>query len=167
MKKLIKLENDFYIVDDSEIKELDYVMPFLLDDIPEVHYKKITHSTKQLDGVIKIDIKEIEEIICGYSIENLTSNCAVNYSHSLYQFAKDRFKDGFNAHKELTKNKLYTKEDLMQFVDYMYESKTAHRYKDGIGDFSVFRTLMSHYVRHLEKSEWSIEIDENNKFKLL
>lgn len=111
MKKLIKLENDFYIVDDSiAINRSDYVVhqnevvyvvsEYDNDEISNLNIwlknendnyascsdncLKITHSTKQLNGVIKLDIKEIEEIICGYSIENLTSNYTVNYSHSLY-----------------------------------------------------------------------------------
>lgn len=109
MKKLIKLKEHFYIVDDSVIEKKDWVyiwmsrthsesfsrtgkigmcsyvqkengwVNVLLEEnnekIEACEYDstclKITHSTKELEGVILLNTSDIEEVVYGYSIEKM------------------------------------------------------------------------------------------------
>lgn len=94
--------------------------------------KKITHSTQPLDRkclscngedeciecitLLKpLSLAEVEEAIYGYSVEKM----ALEYDGRMkldVEFIRAAFKGGFNKHKELTKDKLFTIEDIFDFA---------------------------------------------------
>jgi hypothetical protein len=92
-KKLILLDNEYYVIDDSEIKEGDSI--YTKEHLPNMphtsiskcidfkkfytlgepkKWKKITHSTKELSNVILLNKNDIEEVIYGYNVEKLDLN---------------------------------------------------------------------------------------------
>jgi hypothetical protein len=101
MKKLIKLSDNHYIVvDDSEIKEGEWYLTFMNNEIvgeprrcEDSSYsfgncKKITHSTQPLESSISSDshdakgfvfiepilLSDVEEAIKGYSVEDIADS---------------------------------------------------------------------------------------------
>ena len=147
MQTLIKLsETHYIIVDDSEIKEGDFYFDnsvFKNDIIMgrglyQMKYpnwgkegqgncKKITHSTKPLERIkigmtyeeegwykIKsIPLTDVKEAIYGYSWKTEFEKAYLTYGAEQYSFYL-----GFNAHKELVKDKLFTIEDMMKGIQF-------------------------------------------------
>jgi hypothetical protein len=200
---LIKLNDQHYIVvDDSEIKEGDWVCniqrPYIkqCQDIDVDYYnkrndvfKKITHSTEPLEykygsqkhgfnmGVMSSDIKlvydqikpldlsEVEELINGYSVEKMSYEATKKQLIRIFsgESAEDIDDDiqkrryyyelGFNAHKELVKDKLFTVENIEQA---MIEGLTIEQFWE-----KCCKSL-------LPKTEWLIkEITPEGKIILL
>lgn len=163
MKKLVKLKDHYYVVDDSEIKEGDFcitdntiiqmnnrVAVILANQQKEKYgtksFFKITHSTTPLNGVILLSHSEIEELVNGYSVEEMAEQAITNNP-------KDWIK-GFKAHESLVKDKLFTIENMREAF---FDMKYPHDEVD-------FQHLLQ---RKGYKTEWDIEIDENNKITLI
>lgn len=116
--------------------------------------RKITHSTQPLEGentnwefgwdkIKPLNISEVEEVINGYSLKKISTGMF--------------FDKGFNAHKELTKDKMFTLED-MQKVIRLARVQSYGGFNNSIE--SIIQSL-------LPKTEWDIEFDEQGKIKLL
>lgn len=102
-----------------------------------------------------------------YEIEKLFYHhadiCQFEEGDSEYLLDLDEFKNIYSKIKfhaimpEIPKGssieKKFTEEDLVGFVDYMYSHRTAHKYKDGYGDFRVFSDLMKSYIQSLNQSK--------------
>lgn len=134
MNKMIKLSEEHYIiVDDSEIKEGDWsYFPFnkeisIASEEKGIHpdSKRITHSTQPLNkdfndwfDVQIITLSEIQELIYGYSVEKMAEKwLSLNYGDVLCGYAMmDGYMEGFKAHKELVKDKLFTNIWYMFYV---------------------------------------------------
>ena len=184
--KLIKLTGNHYIiVDDSEIKEGDYmwrhgeypilVTPNFWWDFG-VKYRKITHSTEPLDkdihgfkywtkDIIPLSLSEVEELIYGYSVEKMAEkykqigiDAGEPFKQS--QLEKIAFIKGFNAHKELVKDKLFTVGDMDTALIKM--ALCAARLGEGCLNKKneIIESL-------LPKTEWEVEFDEQGKLKLV
>lgn len=129
--KLIKLsETHYIIVDDSEIK-VGYVfnskgisqreeMSGYSDDYINRYWQKITHSTPigglsaMLEaGVKELSLSEVEEAINGYSVEEMADELISSSDNVDVKLVKEVWKAGFNTHKELVKDKLFTIEDVL------------------------------------------------------
>lgn len=156
MQKLIKLSEIHYIVvDDSEIKEGDWYynnkVLFLSDQVfddgnnPNQNKanKKITHSTQPLEskfssiiyrGYDHISLSEVEEAINGYSVEKLAES-ANGYSvygmpiGEKYLAFNEGYQSGFNAHKELVKDKLFTEQDLREAISLAWTIELPQSFK--------------------------------------
>lgn len=108
--------------------------------------KKITHSTQPLDRkcsscngedeciecitLLKpLSLAEVEEAIYGYSVEKMADNCTneilPNSSHKVTGAFSAGYEYGFNAHKHLTKDKLFTIEDLRRSIKYARQLNAA------------------------------------------
>lgn len=129
MNKLIKIKENYYVIDDSEIKKDDWYLntssnTFHKSSGTEVFdYRKgyqvnfkITHSTQEGIGE-QLNLNDIEELVNGYSVENLaeSSNGYALYGKPLgekYLAFKEGFLSGFEKQKELSKDKLFTVEDI-------------------------------------------------------
>jgi hypothetical protein len=147
--------------------------------------KKITHSTLPLENVgfiiskeeeivpslcfynIKpLFLSEVEEVINGYNVQTMADEATneVREENADYIFKdvyKEFYKDGFNAHKELAKDKLFTIEKAIEILE-----------KETYGQGSVNRDeykarVISKLQSLLPKTEWNVEFDENGKLKLL
>ena len=131
MNKLIKIKENYYVIDDSDIKEGDKSL-LILDDFEPIiliHFenvekdykgKRITHSTQEGIGE-QLNLNDIEELVNGYSIREMAEIDAHLVWNDETTFENEQrelnghiigFIEGFKAHKELSKDKLFTIEDM-------------------------------------------------------
>ncbi len=200
--KIVRLsENHYVFATDSEIKKGDVVCEKLLTDkyelltiqtLNDIDFEtqlKITHSTQPLEPSIKSDkhdnpkefvlikplsLSEVEEAIYGYSVEKMAERLYSRViSENEYDF-KRGFEIGFNVHKELVKDKLFTVEDMINAfvagtnsgVNYEslvdYDSGNSEEAEDfAKSEFEEFKKSL------LPKTEWDAEIDEQGNLKLI
>lgn len=185
-QKLIKLnESHYIIVDDSEKTEGCFVYNHIVEKVMRVtkeimpHGQKITHSTQPLEAPVAINgfgnydfisLSEVEELINGYSVDyrledfehernkvysetgSLTACTILDRGISL----------GFNAHKELVKDRLFT-------VDQAYSIwKAGQEYWKTSGASITFEELVERRKESLlPKTEWEVTFDEQGKLKLI
>ena len=190
MKKLIKLSEEHYIVvDDSEIKENDWyyypshkvgagIKQFNIKEhfkeepcitLANLKAKKITHSTLPLSdkphyaeyGMLALS--ECEELTQGYSIDRIYADYCENYPYEDY-LVFGLFEDGFKAHQKLVKDKLFAVEDIEKAVE-LARKKDEYKFDGKPTDY--IHTEIEIIQSLLPKTEWRIEIDENNKMKLV
>lgn len=145
--------------------------------------RRITHSTQPLEGnhtenvcwdcrgkitdkgvcfcnneVKNISLSEVEEAIYGYSVEKM----AENYSKEgcWPGVRKKSYIEGFNAHKELVKDKLFTVEDMKKAISlaWNYGQKSENNLTDSMD--VIIQSL-------LPPTEWKVTFDEQGKLKLI
>lgn len=169
--KLIKLSDTHYVVvDDSEIKEGDFVIDKhkniyqqLTDKVFEqfTGSKKISHSTQPLgigwqQEVIELSLSEVEEIIYRGSAENMAQRWATSVttrSTDYWRTLVEGYVEGFNAHRELVKDKLFTVNDLRKAIASAWSSDN--------------KTMGEIIQSLLPKTEWDIKFNEQGKIVLL
>ena len=186
MKKLIKLSDIHYIiVDDSKIKKGDFVYQqnfertnnqilkiesdfqarIANDNNGSFTKRKITHSTQPellgegwMQSVIPLLLSEAEELIYGYNVEKIAENLWLNPNSQLT--SKNSFIQGFKAHQELVKDKLFTTQPLEHLLNLLTYDDSDKKKK--IND-------CKEYIRDLllPKTEWNIEINEQGKLELV
>lgn len=177
MNKLIKLSDEHYIVvDDSEINEGDWVIELLNKVIFQLKvdgnnysdstFKKIIHSTKPLgvgwqQEVIELSLSEIEEAIQGYSVEKMAEEY-VNDESYLPVHREENYRsyiNGFKAHQELVKDKLFT-----AITVELIAAELILKYRLGkIKEAEDVENIINSY---LPKTEWDVEFVDG-KIKLL
>lgn len=179
--KLIKLnEEDYIIVDDSEIKEKAFfinehnqisVCVKALEEFLKTNkspIKKITHSNKPLEDVIiankyegkgwinikPLSLSEIEELLFGYSVEKMANS----HCEEQYRLGNDAnynsFIEGFNAHKELVKDKLFTVDDMFKVFKHgiLFNQETVSNCKEAV------ETEFDLLIKSLQQpTEWNVE----------
>ena len=129
MNKLIKIKENYYVIDDSDIKEDDYYLVLeegeyvLYNLVSETNGKnplKVTHSTQEGIGE-QLNLNDIEELVNGYSIREMAEKDAHLVWNDETTFENEQrelnghiigFIEGFKAHKELSKDKLFTIDDM-------------------------------------------------------
>lgn len=178
--KLIKLSDTHYIVvDNSEIKES--FDGYCLDDERNIRHgrsdlhtlslsKKITYSTQPellgngwMQSVKPLLLSEVEEAINGYStyelFKKVDGTCEKGeYEHWL-------FEQGFNAHKELVKDKLFTVEDIVNAYELGIEDSENVRLFGKKDVIAKFRDTIEKSLLH--QTEWEVTFDEQGKLKLI
>lgn len=177
MNKLIKLSDIHYIiVDDSGYGEGDFVLLPLTKEIMKCSNGtifiegtlKITHSTigyLYQDNIKSLNVSDIEELVYGYSVDKAIRECDYFFQDpemfDKYENKDDikLFKHGFKAHQELTKDKLFTIDDMEQ----AYINGSNHQ----IVLCDRNKEKLDYLNSLLPKKEWDIEIDENNKITLI
>jgi hypothetical protein len=192
-QKLIKIKNEkhYIIVDDSQIKEGDFMydvdgdigIAIGKDKSEWEGNRKITHSVKPLEevcctpnnqikryidckgcdkkqlGFNKIKplfIQEVEELLSGYSVEKMVDD---RYPSDINDFTDNGFDkkeivriafcDGFNAHKELVKDKLFTMEDMIQAIGFGFGICRRH-------DRAPFDLEQINFIKSLQPTEWDV-----------
>jgi len=180
MNKLIKIYNHYYIVDDSEIKENDDylwlnnyqickaegMLMTINNHVKNKHIVKITHSTQEGIG-LPLNLEDIEELVNGYNVEKLAEKYAwgcrneyfttlVNVIDCVKTSTRD-FIEGFKAHEELSKDKLFTIDDM----EYCYNTakRRAVMQEAGLEPDLGFKDYMNKY--HVPKTEWEIKFEDN------
>lgn len=124
---------------------------------------------KKIEGIETKPISEIEEIVRGYDVKELSK---VFVPEEIIETSKGIFDDinlqsrriwinGFNAHKELSKHKMFTLLDM----EYCYNTATrrAVMQEAGLEANLGFKDYMSRYHN---KSMWDVEIVDG-KIKLI
>jgi hydroxymethylpyrimidine pyrophosphatase-like HAD family hydrolase len=183
--KLIKLSDTHYIIcDDSELKEGDWTNKgklkyftkdgavfynFPWEEYSETYWsldkvKKVIYSTQPLEfheynncyfynDIKKISLSEVEELINGYNVEKMGKEILPDDGDWQRRF--DVIK-GFNAHKELVKDKFFTVDDMKIALS---EAFKASQEGYQITSNEIIQSL-------LPKTEWEVEFDEQGKLKL-
>jgi hypothetical protein len=180
--KLIKLSDTHYIIcDDSELKEGDWTNKgklkyftkdgavfynFPWEEYSETYWsldkaKKITHSTDiNWNEVYYINLSEVEELNLGYSVEKMAENSWNTHKELFNQNNKNEFlsvfKTGFNAHKELVKDKLFTVDDMKIALSEAFKAS-----QEG------YQITSNEIIQSLLPKEWSVTFDEQGKLKLI
>lgn len=195
--KLIKLSDDHYIVvDDSDIKErdscYDYYTKSIQQSTPNVndgnaeeYFKKITHSNKPLEltrtiavdklvfyKIRSLSLTEVEEAINGYSVQNSLKKLLREDENFYSMIDHTSYKEGFKAHQELVKDKLFTIEDMKNlFAKTLEHAPSTESHTRMISDEQyrhfVMGELFNKLIKSLIQTEWDIEINEQGKIKLI
>ena len=121
-------------------------------------------------GCKKLSLSEVEEAINGYSVEKMAKENwdSDKYNEELFENEKEGYFagywEGFKAHQELTKDKLFTKKDMinsLKELSYQLFLKKEFSLSDSIEKSSkIIQSL-------LPKTEWDITFDEQGKIKLI
>lgn len=196
--KLIKIsDTHFVITDETKPKPNDYGVAFAegikgvgrgwftfhhddskvnkLNSICQKSYK-ITHSTQPLEkfapktlndiGLCYVPLSDIEELIYGYSAEKIVQKQGINID----DYVGWGFIKGFNAHKELVKDKLFTVDDIEKAMDCVYswmipESGNLYGRFPRAGSLEELKNNFKE--DHLfPKTEWEVEfVDGKLKLK--
>jgi hypothetical protein len=149
--KLIKLYDIFYIIDNSEIKKDDYYLSFETNYVDSTGKYVLYNLCSTLNGLepkkithsttgdigIYINESYINEVIYGCSVENMTEE-------------EKCFK--------LNKDSSFTIDDIKKSWN------QGGNWQDESEDISFAEFIQS---LSSSKTEWDIEIDENNKIKLI
>lgn len=190
--KLIKITNEHYVViDDSEIKDNDWVADFRLDGRilmskwnEEDHedglffdVKKITHSTKPFGGnAIAISLHEVKELIGEVDVNVKAHKYSTNYrcpATNDQEYCKhdivSGYNNGYNQALEDNKEKKYTEEDILNAFREGTNAGALHeRLCDyDTGDFEDAEQYSDSYeesfIQSLQqpKTEWEVEIVDN------
>lgn len=174
--KLIEIKKDHYIIVDSyDIKEGDFMYD-IDGDIGIAIGKdksqwegnmKITHSTQPIDGdevgacftkIKQLSLVEVEELLFGYIVEKMVENKWNEITANLKLDTLHKgmwcggFQHGFNANKELTKDKLFTVEQAYLIW------KAGQEYWKTSGSSITFEELVERKKELLQpKTEWNVE----------
>ena len=175
MNKLIKIKENYYVIDDSDIKEDDYYLVLeegeyvLYNLVSETNGKnplKITHSTQEGIGE-QLNLNDIEELVNGYSIREMAEIDAHLVWNDETTFENEQrelnghiigFIEGFKAHKELSKDKLFTVNDLWNV--YVRGFQANEECKKPLSDFEDVKQSL------LPPTEWNIKF-QNGKIVLV
>lgn len=143
--------------------------------ISSTNCKKIIYSTKPLeyhqvnvklidervegwvfDKIKQLSLSEVEELLFGYSVKKLVDESFENmgYHSTVTPYEEDQFKLGyklgFSAHKELTKDKLFTLEDMINFA--------VNCFNDNYDEDISFYKRVKINIEYLKpKTEWEVE----------
>ena len=177
--KLIKLNEEHYIiVDNSEIKEGDFMydidgdigIAIGKDKSQWEGNRKITHSFgKEINGVINKPLSEIEELLFGYNVEELVEkdiksvwssygkpNGIMSEPRNLNRGHQESWLKGFNAHKELVKarflsTQLYSNENHLEWI---YNRLIEVHGENSNYDYMIeFKKI----IQSLQPTEWDVE----------
>jgi hypothetical protein len=189
--KLRKLTDSHYIItSDDNILEGDFVInnldkligrsirPISIAEVNDKEYSKITHSTQPLEyihiapkvkglklgfkNIKQLSLSEVEEVINGYSVEKMAEKFVMEKLKISSQApgVMIGYIEGFKTHQELVKDKLFTIEDI-QLAFAKGIQYTTKPYPQNVQFENEFKQSL------LPKTEWDIEINEQNKITLL
>lgn len=185
--RLKKKNGHYYVISGEGVQEGDWVI-----DRHGVVYKqttdkifptftgacKITHSTEMLEGVVLLDLTQIEDLVYEYEDFNYVAykkaiekfeeeeGRAVDLNNNKDYNAVGILQVGIIEGNNLKKNKIFSKKQLQDFVKFLYDTKAAHDYKDGKVDFSIFDKTMEDYLFSLEG--WEVQVDAiTNKITII
>lgn len=166
-----------------------------LNDIDEVRQKKITHSTvpleiddkiphavvhgdsifntfKCFDKIKPLSLSEIEEAIYGYNVENMayqeiSKDYFLGSGSEECTDRKNFYVKGFNAYKELVKDKVFTVKDMKkQLQSIATEIATEDGELVSCSPALIYSWIEKRIQSLLPKTEWDVEFDENGKLKI-
>lgn len=151
--------------------------------------KKIHYSTQPLepgvaigfelsncfDKIKPLSLSEVEEALYGCSVDDLAFKAFKKQDEWTWTQFKDIFPYGFNAHKELVEDKLFTMEQMQKAMDFMYwfcqnvpNEYLEHNYGiKNTGDLNTNQAITVYIQSLLPKTERECTIDEQGKLKLI
>lgn len=150
----------------EEFFEQGGTYPELAIAFAKLHVKAALEAAAENIKIKQLSLLEIEEAINGYSAEKMADNdCSgVGFPEESHrQTAIKGYIQGFKAHQELVKDKLFTEDDLKRAIDMAKEGHFSNY--DAIGYVDWYYTN-DQIIQSLQKTEWNIEIVDN-KIKLI
>ena len=174
--KLIKINEEHYIiVDGFEVKKGDFMYDIdgdigiaIGEDKSQWEGNmKITHSTQLIDGdevgacftkIKQLSLSEVEELLFGYNAEKMAES---KWNEIVVNLKLDTlhkgmwcggFQHGFNAHKELVKDKLFTVHDMLKISQAAFVIKSNN--ETIIEDFENW---FNKRIKLLQPTEWEVE----------
>lgn len=190
-------DDHYIIVDDSEIKEGDWFWTPIKKSIEQCVKKlliikggqndieqfKITHSTKPLEnkfssviygGYNPIFLPEVEELIYGYNVKKMAEQ---KWPVSMEDFNTEIIDGnayfrgiwvmGFNFHRQFTKDKLFTIDDLRNsLLELIKDVSCEDGSLLGKSPVEALRWIENHIQTLIPKTEWDIKF-EQGKLKLI
>ena len=146
-----------------EIKKGEHYI--IVDDSETTYSTDITNNE-----VYYIPLSEVEEAINGYSVEKMAKKY---YPHHYTEYDEGRaykgFINGFKAHQELVKDKLFTLEEARKIYNRGARNggRAATRVAHG-GELNFIPFEDDEAIQSLlPKTEWDIEFDEQGKIRLV
>jgi hypothetical protein len=122
------------------------------------------HSEYVLGNIKPLSLSEVEEVIYGYSVEKMAENFA-NYAMEEMQWASrmkrctiSSYIQGFKAHQELVKDKLFNLNEVLEEMCLLSESKDEEKY--------IIKAFKRYKKIKQSKTEWDVEFIDG-KIKLL
>lgn len=138
---------------------------------PALEKSRVSFNRLNYDKIKPLSLSEVEEAINGCSVEEMAENkypinpfydgeelCHPDTNDEL----REGYIEGFKAHQELVKDKLFTIEDMKRIYEKGYSagrSELSSRESDKI-KYDYIQSL-------LPKTEWDIEITPEGKIKLI
>jgi hypothetical protein len=175
-RKLIKLDEIYYVIDDGDVNYGDTVLfkpsnkiEYSYENhLDKTYYARITHTILEMTiiGVTKIKKSVFENIVYGYNLDEIALKALQfdempnpRYNREDY-YQVINFKYGFTEHRNLSKDKLFTLDDMVEFACDVYNENYQ---KD-----KSFKKCAEDMIKlKAPKTEWDIEIDENNNITLI
>lgn len=155
----------------------------ILDAQGFTKFFKVTHSTQPLEPSFKSDkddrkdfifikplsLSDCQEIDFGYSVEKMVKNL-FGYDKNVPLPTNDievnNWIEGFNAHKGLVKDKLFTIEDIRKALwclgDVLFNNN-----QNGIEEGEPEKYFNDIIQSLLPPTEWDVTFDEQGKLKLM
>jgi hypothetical protein len=133
-------------------------------------YLKITYSTQPIEEIVwweketrksklgfdkikPLSLSEVEELIYGYSVEKMANSHCEEQNRLSNSYDHGSFIEGFKAHQELVKDKLFTAQDVINIVEKSRETGLTAEY---------------FIIKHLlPKTEWKVKFNEQGKLTLI
>ena len=181
--KIIKISDTHYVgVDNSELKKGDIsvvrdggVWKINYHPLNNEYNKRIIYSTEPFKkfapltlndmGIGYIPLSEVEEALYGYSVEKMAEPIKKEFGIDCEYWY---YIKGFNAHKELTKDKFFSIEDMKNLMheSIIFSENNKHL---SLGEYALSnKDWWDKKVKSLlPKTEWNAQIDENNKITLI
>lgn len=159
--------------------------------------KLVTHSTQPLeiiatkykgsvaveemkgfDKIKPLSLSEVEELIHGYSVEKMIEERFKDDKNpqNIVWLKKNYYKEGFNALKELVKDKLFTIEDLRRAFDAGNEG-SGGSLRNRVRKYNGFDEYITNELGYVwdkdngyvepKQTEWLITFDKQGKIKLI
>lgn len=167
--KLIKINNEYYLLNDDKIGENGWVIDrngYILqiydfegdfasikNDVGSIRIstcRKIIASTQKLDGLPLLDNTQILRLLgIAEDVEKLAEEYSENLAYETSQ--KQGFRAGYQRAKQYYENKKFTLEDMKK----MYSAG-----QDDCGEFGNVRGFDSMFTEIIqEQTEWDAEIE--------
>ena len=166
-KKTLSNNGDWYLPHPNYNKAVQWNMPKNTQhEGKQVWINKILYSTQPLEskfssiiyrGYNHISLSEVEEAINGCSLDN---KIAKHLEKNHIEASSKRVQVVKSLVEELVKDKLFT-------VEQLYTAFSCGRTYEKSNHQGVGQSELVDYIKSLEKTEWDIEFDENDKLKLI
>ncbi len=172
-------EGDMFINEHNQISVCVKSLEEFLKNNTTNTIKKVTHSTKPLEyhqvdvklidegvegwefnKIKQLSLSEVEELLFGYSVQKLVNESFENmgYNSTVTPYEEDQFKLGyklgFNAHKELAKDKLFTVDDMLMVFKHgiLFNQETVSNCKEAV------ETEFDLLIKSIKpKTEWEVK----------
>ena len=120
--------------------------------------------------VEKSPLSEVEQAIYGYNLEDMADEYADEHyeEFGMYKTIYEAYSAGFNVHKELAKEKMFTVGDMeRELVSIAAEIASKDGELSSCSPALICSWIKNKIQSLLPRTQWDIEIDEAGKITIL